>query len=144
MQNHVELTARQAGINPEYKRRSVGLPERHPERNATAPLPKTTQLGQPTNALQYLASKGARTQELQAELTTAQAENSALSQKVEELNGTLQTRTNKLAVLQGERDFLASQRDQERLDLERQLAQDEQRILAVKHDLRRSEKAKVL
>ena len=141
IQTHAELTTQQAGIRPEYKRRS--LLDRQAIGNATAPLPKITQTGHPTDALHYLASKGSRTQELQAELATAQAENSALSQQVDELKGTLQGQTNKLAVLQGERDFLASQRDQERVDMEHQLAQSEQRILKVKQDLRRSEQAKV-
>ena len=141
MPTRAELTAQQAGMHPDYERRS--LLDRQPIGGATAPLPKAAQIGQPTDALQYLASKGARTQELQAELATAQAENSALSQQVDKLKGTLQAQTNKLAVLQGERDFLATQCQQERLDMEQQLAQSEQKILTVKQDLRRSEQAKV-
>lgn len=114
----------------------------------TAPLPKSAHLGrasigQPTDALQYLANKGTRIQDLETELTTAQAENIALSQQNEQLDGTLHTQKNKLAILQGERDFLASQRDQERLDMEHQLSQSEQRILTVSQNLRRSEQAKV-
>ncbi|KAL3148911.1 hypothetical protein ABBQ32_001779 [Trebouxia sp. C0010 RCD-2024] len=142
MQMHAELTAQQAGLRPEHERRS--LLDRQAIGNATAPLPKIAQTGQPTDALHYLARKGSRTQELQAELATAQAENSTLSQQVDELKGTLQGQTNKLAVLQGERDFLASQRDQERVDMEHQLAQSEQRILKVKQNLRRSEQAKAV
>ena len=149
MQTEAGLNARQqAGADPEHKRRSVGLPVRYPMETATAPLTKSAHfgrasIGQPTDALQYLANKGSKIQELETELTTAQDENLALSQQNEKLSGTLHTQQNELAILQGERDFLTSQRDQERQDLEHQLSQSEQRILTVSQSLRRSEQAKV-
>lgn len=136
----------QAGTASAHTR--IELPVQQPVGNTTAPLPKSVQsghawVGQPADALQYLAHKGTRIQELETELTTAQAENIALSQQNEQLDGTLHTQKNKLAILQGERDFLASQRDQERLDMEHQLSQSEQKILTVSQNFRRSEQAKV-
>lgn len=149
LQTEAGLKARQqAGTDLEHKRRSLGLPVRHPMDAATAPLPKSAlfgraSIGQPTDALQYLANKGTRIQDLETELTTAQDENLALNQQNEQLDGILHTHKNELAILQKERDFLASQRDQERQDMERQLSQSEQRILTVSQNLRRSEQAKV-
>lgn len=138
----------QADKHSEHKQRSVGLPVRHSMETATAPLPKSADfgyasMGQPSGALQYLANKGTRIQELETELSTAQDENLALSQQNEKLNSTLHTCQNELAILQGERDFITSQRDQERQDMEHQLSQSEQRYLTVSQSLRRSEQAKV-
>ena len=139
----------QAETDVEHKRRSIGLPIRHPMGIATASLPKSAQIrgascGQPGDALQYLANKGARMKELETELAIAQGENTTLSQQVQEHTDTLQTKTTQLAILQGERDFLTSQRDQERQDMEQQLFQSEQRILTLTQSLRRSEQGKVL
>lgn len=148
MQTEAGLQARQQSTHSEHKRRSVGLPVQHLMETATASLPKSTpigraSIGQPTDALKYLANKGTRIQELETDLTTAQDDNLALSRQNEKLNSILYTHKNELAVLERERDFLTSQRDQERQDIERQLSQSEQRILTVSQKLRRSEQAKV-
>ena len=131
------------------RRRSIGVHRRPPISSATAGRFKSAQLEQVRNteansALQQLANKGSKIQELEAELAIAQAENVAVNAQLEEASSTAQTQTNKLAIVQAERDFLSSQRKQERLDAEQQLAKSEQTILNLTQSLRRAEQAKVL
>ncbi|KAA6425687.1 MAG: hypothetical protein FRX49_04584 [Trebouxia sp. A1-2] len=91
---------------------------------------------------QYLANKGSKIQELEAELKLSQAETAHLSQQLEQAKSTTQTDAERLATIQGERDFLNSQRSRERLDTEKQLSQAEQKILSLRKDLRHTEDAK--
>ena len=126
---------------------SIGQSARPPTRHVSAARPETAQhrrasYGQPT-ALEYLANKGSKIQAIEAELATAQAANMTLNQQVEKLSGTVHTQTNKLAILQGGKDFLTSERARERLDIEHQLSQSEHNILTLNQSLRRSEQAKV-
>ena len=93
--------------------------------------------------MQYLANKGSKIQELEAELKLSQAETAHLSQQLEQAKSTTQTDAERLATIQGERDFLNSQRSRERLDTEKQLSQAEQKILSLRKDLRHTEDAKV-
>ena len=145
--NDERLIAREpANTDVQQKRRSIGQSARPPTGPVTA-RPEAAQhrrasYSQPS-ALEYLANKGSRMQETEAELATAQAANTTLNQQVEKLTGTVHTQTNKLAILRGEKDFLTSQRAQERLDIEQQLSQSEQKILMLNQSLRRSEQAKV-
>lgn len=143
-----DATQHPAVANAGHRRHSTGLSARPPLGTVTAGRPGTAYTGragstQPADAMQYLANKGSKIQELEAELKLSQAETAHLSQQLEQAKSTTQTDAERLATIQGERDFLNSQRSRERLDTEKQLSQAEQKILSLRKDLRHTEDAKV-
>jgi len=143
-----DATRQPAVANAGHRRHSTGPSARPPLGTVTAGRPSTAYTGragitQPADALQYLANKGSKIQELEAELKLSQAEIANLSQQLEQAKSTTQTDAQRLATIQGERDFLNSQRSKERLDTEKQLSQAEQKILSLRRDLRHTEDAKV-
>lgn len=137
-----------AQAEAEHRRRSIGVPVRPPLGFNALARASTTKTGrasidQPADALKYLANKGARIQELEAELETAQAENISLNQQLQQATGSVRAHKESLASAEGERDFLTSQRSRERADIEQQLLQAEQKVLSLRQDLRHTKDAKV-
>ncbi|DBA74329.1 TPA: hypothetical protein ACH3X1_011104 [Trebouxia sp. C0004] len=142
-----DTTRQPAVANAGHRRHSTGLSARPPLGAVTAGRPGTAYTGragitQPADALQYLANKGSKIQELEAELKFSQAETAHLSQQLEQAKCTTQTDAERLASIQAERDFLNSQRNKERLDTEKQLSQAEQKMLSLRKNLRHTEDAK--
>ena len=134
--------------NDIFKRRSMGLPARASMEAVRSRRPSLTQASaaqtaQPASALQYLAAKGTRVQNLEAEVSTAQAEIMKITQQLEDMSNTARGSANILAVVKGERDFLAAQRLAERHDMEQHIKKAEQRISALRQELRQSEAAQV-
>ena len=143
-----DATRQPAVGNAGHRRHSTVLPARPPLGIVTAGRPGTAYTGragitQPADALQYLANKGSKIHEMEAELKLSQAETVRLSQQLEQAKSTAQTDAERLATLRGEREFWNSQRSRERLDTEKQLLQAEQKILSLRKDLRHTEDAKV-
>ena len=143
-----DAARRPAVANAGHRRHSTGLSGRPPLGTVTAGRPGTAYTGragitQSPDALQYLANKGSKIQELEAELTLSQAETAHLKHQLEQAKSTARTDAECLATIQGDRDFLNSQRSRERLDTEKQLSQAEQKILSLRKDLRHTEDAKV-
>ena len=145
-QEHAAGTARQpAGADPVHRRRSIGVPARPPLGSAAVGWPNTSRasISQPAEALQYLANKGSRIEELEAKLTAAHTENLNLSQQLEQTSSTIHAHVNSLGSVEGERDFLTAQRVQERVDTEQQLLRAEQTIAALSQELKQTETAQV-
>ena len=143
-----DATRQSAVSNAGHRRHSTGLSARPPLGTVTAGRPGTTYtdragITHPADALQYLANKGSQIQELEAELKLSQTETAHLRQQLEQAKSTTQTDVERLATVQGERDFFNSQCSRERLDTEKQLSQAEQKILSLRKDLRHTEDAKV-
>lgn len=146
--NTADITQQPADTDAGPRRHSVSLLARPRLASATMGRPGTAytgrvSIGQPADALQYLANKGSKIQELEAELKLSQSEIISLSQQLEQATSMRLAEAESLATIQGERDFLATQRNQERLDMEHQLVQAEQKIQSLRQDLRHIEVAKV-
>ena len=149
-----DATASQAGTLPAaiendiFKRRSIGVPARASvetasPRRPSLPHASAAQIAQPGSALQYLADKGTRVQNLEAEVSTAQAEIMKITRQLEDVSNTARNSANSLAIVEGERDFLADQRNTERQEMEQHIKKAEQKISALRQELRQSEAAQV-